>query len=242
MADISQTSAPVKKMTSQEYLAWERQNETRHEYFQGEVFEMGVTTPTPTVIRTPLPIKKMTPQEYLAWERQNQTRHEYFQGEVFEMAGATETHVLITTNLVMHLGFQLKKNPCVVYASDLRLYIPGTDQYTYPDVLVACPPINLQDEVQDTLLNPVLIVEVLSESTQNYDRGEKFASYRQLPSLVDYLLISQKQVLVEYYHRGDSGWLLRDYRDLNEVVILGAVPCQLRLEDIYDKTPLAAST
>jgi Uncharacterized protein conserved in cyanobacteria len=144
---------------------------------------------------------RYTPEEYLALERASAYKSEYYDGEVFAMSGASRRHVLIVTNLVTQLATQLKKRACEVYSADMRLKIEITRAYTYPDVIVVCGEPQFSDKQKDTLINPTVIIEVLSESTQGYDRGGKFEQYRTLESFKEYLLISQDKPHVEHFVR-----------------------------------------
>ena len=178
----------------------------------------------------------MTPEEYLAIERKADARSEYLAGEIFLMAGANERHDLIVANLVGEFRVQFKSRPCKVYPSDMRVKIPKTGLYTYPDVVVVCTGPEFEDDGNDTLLNPTLIIEVLSDSTEAYDRGKKFEHYRTLTSLSDYLLVAQDKARIEYYVRQSDGkWLFSTYSDLQETVQLGSVESSLPLIEIYDK-------
>src|SRR5215210_8320716 len=143
----------------------------------------------------------LTPEEYLAIERKSEIKHEYFAGVMFAMVGASKRHNLITANIIRVLGNQLLDRPCNVYPSDMRVKVSVTGKYTYPDVVVACEPEQFDDAENDTLLNPVVIVEVLSASTEAYDRGKKFEQYQQLGSLTDYLLVAQEPHRIEQYVR-----------------------------------------
>jgi Uma2 family endonuclease len=181
----------------------------------------------------------LTPEEYLAIERKAEAKSEYFAGEIFLMAGASERHNLIVANLVGEFRAQFKKRPCKVYPSDMRVKIQTTGLsglYTYPDVVIVCTEPEFEDERKDTLLNPVLLVEVLSDSTEAYDRGKKFEHYRTLNSLSDYLLVAQDNPKVEYYVRQPDGkWLFSAYNDLQDTIELASVRCSLPLVEIYDK-------
>jgi Uma2 family endonuclease len=183
----------------------------------------------------------MTPEEYLAFERASEQRHEYLAGEVFAMGGASRLHNLIVTNLVRELSQKLKDRPCFVYANDLRVEVDADEGlYTYPDVVVVCGEQELRDDHEDTLLNPAVIFEVLSPSTESYDRGEKFTLYRKLPSLTEYVLVSQSRPLVEHFvRRPDGQWLLSDAAGLAAVVELPALECRVELAEIYDKVEWA---
>ena len=137
-----------------------------------------------------LPKARFTPEEYLALERQAEYRSEFFHGEIFAMAGASREHNLIAGNVSRELGNQLKGRPCETYQSDMRVKVSDTGLYTYPDVVVACGELAFEDDEVDTLLNPTLLIEVLSESTESYDRGKKFGYYRTIQSLAEYLLVA----------------------------------------------------
>lgn len=181
----------------------------------------------------------LTPEEYLAFERQAEYKNEYFAGEVFAKVGASRKHNLIATNILSSLWLQLKKKPYEVYPSDMRVRIPATDIYTYPDVVVACGEPKFEDEYVDTLLNPIVIVEILSASTVRYDRIKKFAHYRTIESLSEYLLVAQDEYKVEQYvKQADGRWLLSDLHTLAGMVELGSIQCPLMLADVYDKVVL----
>ncbi|RLC03798.1 MAG: Uma2 family endonuclease [Deltaproteobacteria bacterium] len=178
----------------------------------------------------------MTEKEYLEIECQAEYKSEYFDGQMFAMSGASRAHNLIVANLIISLGIQLKSSPCRVYPSDMRLKVRENGLYTYPDVTVVCDEEKFDDEQQDTLTNPLLIIEVLSKSTEAYDRGAKFAMYRQLGSLAEYILVDQSQPLVEQYVRQEENhWLLSETKGTDAVVTLSAVNASLSLADIYDK-------
>lgn len=190
----------------------------------------------------------LTPAEYLERERRAEYKSEYFQGEMFAMAGASERHGLIVANLVGELRQQLKGKPCRVYPSDLRLRVTAAGLYTYPDVIVVCGDIQFADDRKDTILNPVLIIEVLSESTRDYDRGRKFQYYRTLPSLVEYLTVAQDEPQVEHHTRQSAtpgstngGWLLLEFNKMSETIPLVSIPCALPLTEIYDKVDWTGS-
>lgn len=182
------------------------------------------------------PKTRYTPEEYLALERSCETKHEYFNGEIFAMGGASPQHVLIVANLVIELGSQLKQGSCRVFSTDLRLKVDPTGLYTYPDVVVVCEAPEFSDEQKDTLLNPVLIIEVLSNSTKDYDRGGKLEQYRTINSFVEYLLIAQDRPHAEHHVRqGDGSWLLHETNSLEDTIHLKSVPCSSPLSGIYNK-------
>ena len=183
-----------------------------------------------------VPTTYLTPEEYLEQERKAETRSEYFQGEVFAMAGASRRHGLIVTNLIRDLSEKLRKRDCNVYSTDLRLAVNPAGLYTYPDVLVVCGGEEVLDQHDDTLLNPTLLIEVLSESTKDYDRGQKFESYRKLSSLREYLTVAQDKIHIEQWTRQpDNGWILREYSDAAEIIELPSIDVDLQLADIYEK-------
>lgn len=179
------------------------------------------------------------PQEYLTIERQAKYKSEYSDGQIFAMSGASKQHNLIVANVLGELHAQLKKRPCTVYPSDMRLKVSPTGLYTYPDVSVVCGEAEFDDDHQDTLLNPTLIVEVLSKSTEAYDRGEKFEQYRKLASLAEYILIAQDKYHVEHYVRqANHQWLLSEANRLQETIQLPSIGCELALVDIYAKVKI----
>jgi len=174
-------------------------------------------------------------EEYLDLERAADERHELIDGEMFAMSGGTREHSLIAVNIGSGLHAALRPKPCEVFNSDMRIHIEARGRYTYADALVVCGPPQFLDEKRDTLLNPTAIFEVLSDSTESYDRGEKFAGYRTLPSLQEYVLVSQKQKLVEHFHRqADGSWLLR-VSGTGESVNLPSLGCELVVDEIYFK-------
>ncbi len=176
-----------------------------------------------------------TAAEYLALERRATYKSEYVGGHIIAMSGASRRHNLIAANISRELSSQLRGRPCESYVSDMRVRVSETGLYTYPDVVAVCGDIRFADEQTDTLLNPTVIVEVLSASTEAYDRGDKFAHYRRLASLHDYVLVSQDAVRVEHYVRQGEKWVLSEASLLTDTVSLASIQCTLVLEDIYDK-------
>ena len=184
---------------------------------------------------------KMTPEEYLAFERASEERHEYADGEVFAMAGCSRKHSLAAQNVARELGNALLDGPCEVHGSDMKIRAAQPTRYHYADASVACGQPLFEDDAEDVLLNPKLVVEVLSKSTERYDRGDKFESYRSIASLTDYVLVSQKAVLVEHYHRlADGTW---NYRALGpgERLGLASLGCEIEVDRIYLKVFAARS-
>lgn len=184
-----------------------------------------------------------TEQEYLAMERESPVKHELIGGRIYEMSGASMVHNLLKDNIAQALREALRGRPCVVLTSDQRVHIPATGLYTYPDVVVLCgrPERHRLDE--DTLLNPVLLVEVLSPSTEAYDRGAKASHYRSLPSLAEYLLVSQSEQRVEHYRRVEEGrWLLSEAVGEGGVLTLPVLSCELALRAVYENLELVQGT
>jgi Uma2 family endonuclease len=176
----------------------------------------------------------ISPDEYLALERAAETKSDYVNGEIFAMAGASVQHVQIVLNVIDVLRSALRGRPCRVLGSDLRLKVSSTGLYTYPDAFVVCGELQLEDNRRDTVLNPVVIIEVLSPSTEAYDRGEKFAHYRRLESLREYVLISQDRYRVERYVRCDGDWTLREFSGPDARVHLESIGCDLPMADLYE--------
>ena len=175
----------------------------------------------------------LTPEEYLAWERKSDTKHEYLGGEIIAMSGASYRHTIITMNISGELYSQLKEGQCTVHTNDLQVRTQPETSYFYPDILVVCGEPLFEDNIFDTLLNPVVVIEVLSPSTERYDRGEKFDYYQQLASLREYVLVSQDEVRVELYHRQGTAWQPTEFRSLGDMLLLDAINCELTLSDIY---------
>lgn len=184
------------------------------------------------------PKKLWTPAEYLAWERSAPERHELVDGEIFAMAGASFAHNKIVGNVVGELRQALRGRPCDVTPSDLRVRIPTPSGglYTYPDALVVCGEPEFEDTARDTLLNPTVIVEVLSDSTEAYDRGRKFRYYRAIPSLREYVLVAQDVPAVERHVRGDGGvWSLMQDLGAGDTLVLSSVGCEVSVDELYLK-------
>lgn len=188
------------------------------------------------------PKPRITPEEYLALERKAETKGEFFNGEIFAMSGASPAHVLIVTNVVSELRGQLRARNCTVYSTDLRVKVSTSGLYTYPDVVVVCGVPRFEDERADTLVNPKVIVEVLSKSTQDYDRGTKFEQYRTIESFTEYVLIGQDKPHVEHSVRQPDGrWMLEETNRLADQIELTSIGAHLALTDVYEKVELPAA-
>ena len=178
----------------------------------------------------------VTPEQYLELERQAEYKSEYYDGEMYSMAGAREAHNLIALNVAGEFRQQLRTRPCRAYPSDMRVQVSASRRYSYPDVTVVCGEPRFLDERRDTLLNPTLIVEVLSPSTELFDRGRKFAYYRTLGSLADYLLVASERVGAELFTRQPDGrWLLTEATRMEDTIEIASVDCRLTLADLYEK-------
>jgi Uma2 family endonuclease len=178
---------------------------------------------------------RCTPEQYLAMERKASFKSEYYNGFITAMAGTSREHSLIAGNVSGEIREQFKNRSCEVHASDMRVLVSPTGLYTYPDVVAVCGEPRFLDDEVDTLLNPTMIVEVLSPTTESYDRGAKFAHYRRLASLQEYVLIAQDQVRVELYTRQGDGWLLTELSQLDQTLRLSSIDCEVPLREIYAK-------
>jgi Uma2 family endonuclease len=178
--------------------------------------------------------KWMTPEEYLAFEKNSEIKHEFCDGEIFAMTGASLNHNRISRNIQRELGMLLKGSSCENLSSDMRVKIQAREQYTYPDIVIACDDILLEKiDGVETLLNPVVIIEILSDSTEAYYRGKKFSRYRLISSFKEYILVSQNHCQVERFVRGDDSWKYFSYEDMNQSLTIDSVDAELLLSDIY---------
>ena len=177
----------------------------------------------------------LSPEEYLARERKALTKSEYRSGQVYALPGASRKHNIIAVHVSGELYIQLKERSCEIYTNDMRVKVSSTGTYTYPDVVVVCEEPQFEDSHFDTLLNPTVLIEVLSPSTAAYDRGEKFASYQKLDSLCEYVLISQDSVRVEHYLRQERTWDLTEFHFLSDLFRLVSIGCELSSQAIYAK-------
>ncbi|MBF0204313.1 MAG: Uma2 family endonuclease [Desulfamplus sp.] len=181
---------------------------------------------------------KYSPEQYLSIERQAEIKSEYINGLVFAMAGASRQHNQITFNIAVELGIQLKGRACVAYANDMRVKVAQTDLYSYPDIVATCSEPLFEDDSVDTLLNPSVIIEVISDSTEAYDRGGKFAHYRRLESLEEYILVAQDHICVEHYARQGEKWILTEITESEKKIPLNSINCNLSLTEIYHKVKI----
>jgi Uma2 family endonuclease len=183
--------------------------------------------------------RKLTVGEYLEFERGSLEKHEYYQGEVFAMSGASNLHNKIFSNLFGELTSRLKRNPCKPYGSDMRVHIPENTLFTYPDISIFCGDILLQDSDEDTAIGPTVIIEILSPSTKNYDRGDKFKLYRAIPSLKEYVLVDSESINIEAFRVNSNGhWELEEYKSSTENLHFPFLQFSVPLTDIYEGTRL----
>jgi Uma2 family endonuclease len=182
----------------------------------------------------------VTPEQYLEIERKAERKSEYYNGEMFAMAGAKEGHNLLVANLVAGLSEQFRSRPCLVFLCDMRVRVSATGLNAYPDVIAVCRKPRFLDAQQDTLLNPDLVIEVLSPSTEAYDRGRKFEQYKAIESLREYLLVASDRVHADLYTRQvDGRWLLTSADRMEDSLVLESVGAQLTIADLYEKVELS---
>ncbi len=187
--------------------------------------------------------KYYTPEEYLEVEINSQERHEYIDGEIVLMAGGMPNHNIIAGNFHTAINFALKRQPYRVFITDQRLWIPRRRIYTYPDVMVIQGELQLQEGRKDTVINPVMIAEVLSDSTEAYDRSGKFAAYRTIPTFQEYILIDQFNLHVEQYYKTEPRkWIFSEYDGEAAMLTLSSVPLEISLADLYDKVDFEAES
>jgi len=177
----------------------------------------------------------ITAEKYLELEREALNKHEYYLGEIFAMSGASFRHNVIFKNTYIKLGIKLKGKPCQPYGNDLRVHAPKNSLYTYPDISIICGKPEMTDSTMDTVTNPSVIIEILSKSTMDYDRGQKFALYRDIDSLMEYVLIDSLSVRVEKYTKNaDGSWTLRDYKDISDTFTIKTINEPMQLSEIYE--------
>ena len=183
---------------------------------------------------------RYTPEQYLEIDRKAEHRSEYVNGEILAMAGASREHNRITLNIGTSLTLQLRGTPCEPFATDLRVKGLKTSSFLFPDAVVGCAPLEFEDDTLDILLNPVVVMEVLPPTTQSNDRGWKFAHYRRLATLKDYVMLSQYRPFVEHYtRRSDDQWVLTEVRGMDGVLRLPSIGCELPLSEVYERVEFA---
>ena len=181
----------------------------------------------------------LTEQEYLQFEKESQQKHEFFRGEIFAMAGAGNNHNEIFSNLFIELGIQLKGKPCKPYGSDLRIHIPQNTLYTYPDISIICKELSASNDETDSTIEPTVLIEILSPSTSNYDRGAKFKLYRDIPTLKEYILIDSESISIESFRVNKTNhWELEEYKTREHTLAIPTLAINLTLSQIYEGTKL----
>jgi Uma2 family endonuclease len=182
-----------------------------------------------------VPEPYLSPEEYLAIERKAEYKSEYSDGEMYAMSGASREHNRITVNLVRVIANQLRGSSCEPFSADMRVRIPFPRRYVYPDLVIACEEAEFEDYERDVLLNPIVLIEVLSPFTETYDRTTKFGWYRRIESLKEYVLVSQDTAHIERYTKREEGWVLSDTDGLDAILSLASINCEIPLADIYDR-------
>lgn len=180
--------------------------------------------------------KYYTPEEFLALEEGAKYRSEYYKGEIFAMAGASKNHNRIIGNLYLKLSASLDNSNCEVFITEIKIWIKEKDLFTYPDLVLVCGKSEFYPERNDTITNPIVIIEVLSDSTKNYDRVEKFEFYRAIPAFREYILVDQYRIHVEHFYLVDKGkWIYTDYSDMNDLLKFHNIEFQISMKDIYNR-------
>ena len=221
-----------KRYTLEEFLQMEREPGVEYQYHAGEVWEVKEAAVSYNK-------QYYTVEEYLEMERASNVKHEYYQGEIFAMSGANPRHNFIFSNVFIGIGMQLQNSPCQPFGSDMRMHIPENTYFTYPDISVYCGEPIITDVDEDTVTNPSVIIEILSESTRNYDRGKKFSLYRDIPTLKEYMLIDTEKIKIEVFRiNTHKQWVLQEYITLQETVQLPTIGVSLLMKDIYRGTRL----
>jgi Uma2 family endonuclease len=222
-----------KRYTLEEFLQMERDPDVQYQYHDGEIWELKEAAVSYNT-------QHYTIEEYLQMERASNVKHEYYQGEIFAMSGASNRHNIIFSNIFVGIGIQLKNTPCRPYGSDMRMHIPENTLFTYPDISIYCGnPITI-DKEEDTVIQPTIIIEILSKSTRDYDRGGKFKLYRDIPTLKEYMLIDTEKIGVEVFRiNAHNQWELQEYKTLQQMVQLPTVGVSLSMQEIYNDTRLA---
>lgn len=224
-----------KRHTVEENLQKKRTSDVEQEYYNSETTKLSeVNEPAVSYGK-----HYYTIEEYLEMERASHVKHEYYQGEVFAMSGASDNHNFIFSNVFGGMFPLLRKHGCRPLGSDMRMHIPENTLYTYPDISIYCGQPTTTDENRDTAVNPTIIIEILSKSTRNYDRGIKFKLYRDIPTLKEYVLIDSENTGVDVWHVDtDKNWACKEYKTLEETVLIPTVDVSLSMQDIYNGTTL----
>ncbi|HKZ66451.1 MAG TPA: Uma2 family endonuclease [Chitinophagaceae bacterium] len=240
------------KFTIEEYLQMEAASDEKHEYYQGEISAMwgcrqqqnkNVNLSMENELREPAVAygkSKFTIEEYLQMEETAEEKHEYYNGEIFAMSGSKVPHNVIAVNLVAILKQKLKGKYCKPFNSDQRVYIPQNSLFTYPDISIICGEISTLNNDDWNILNPAVIIEVLSPGTKDYDRGGKFKLYRDIASLKEYILVDSETISIEAFRINDSGhWELEEYKKMNDSLLVKAIQVSIPVVEIYEGVSFA---
>lgn len=186
-------------------------------------------------VKEPAPrLNRISQEEYLEMERAADTKHEYFQGEIYAMSGASPQHNDISFNINRLVAPFLFGKGCKLYGSDFRLHIPANTLYTYPDFTIVCGPAETSGNYADNLLNPTILIEILSKSTRDYDRGNKFSLYREIATLKEYIMVDSTAISVEHFIRQDEhSWQLTEFKQLTDTFTIHTIGMTLALSDLY---------
>lgn len=224
-----------KQLTVEEYLAFENQSIEKHEFYRGEVFNSSrVEEPAVAYDK-----RLLTVEEYLDYENASELKHEYFQGEVFAMAGASDVHNEIFSNLFIALGNKLKGKPCRPYGSDKRMHIPQNTLFTYPDISIYCNGKTPFEKDEKTSKEPTVLIEILSDSTKDYDRGGKFKLYRDIPTLKEYVLVDSESISIEVFRlNANNNWELEEYESVDQFLTIPSLSISIPVLEIYEHTQL----
>jgi Uma2 family endonuclease len=180
--------------------------------------------------------KYLTPEEYLAMEETAEYKSEYYRGEIFAFAGGSANHNQIIINLIAYLAHNMQNRNCRLFTNDMKVWIEEKDLFTYPDVIVVCGKAEFYPDRDDTITNPMVIIEVLSESTENYDRVKKFGFYRSIPTFQEYILVNQYRVHIEHFYLESKGkWIFTDYSNENDILKFNKIDFEISLKDAYDR-------
>jgi Uma2 family endonuclease len=218
----------IKRYTLEEFLQMERAPDVQYQYHNGEIWEVKEAAVSYNK-------HHYTIEEYLQMERASNVKHEYYQGEIFAMAGAGGRHNIIFVNALGELYSHLKNKPCRPYGSDMRMHIPENTLFTYPDISIYCGDPTVIDKNKDTVIQPTIIIEILSPSTRAYDLGKKFELYRDIPTLKEYILIDTETIGVKIFRiNAHNHWEPSAYKTLEETVQIPTIGISLSMQDIYN--------
>lgn len=243
---LSIMQQPKTFITPSEFLEFERKSVEKHQYYKGEIFDMAgnkVDNKKIYLYAMPQPKTLMSQTEFLEFERNSDEKHEFYKGEIFAMGGASYEHNVIENTIRGELYIFLKGKECRPFGSNLRVSVGANTLYTYPDILVICGEPEFADNQFDTVLNPTLIIEILSSSTASYDKGVKFELYREIPSLKEYITIDSTKIHTEQFVKNDSStWTLHEFKNLSDSFIIASIKMPVRISDWYTGAEFKSSS